>query len=264
MGESWQTCDMGSVMMGASMSKPPKPMSKLAVLGLILGVAAITTIVGSGIGYRFGWWHFTRGLQVSEWAIYVAAIALVLSGLGLIQTRIRAARRGLPVAVLGLLVSLYPLALAMQWEYDSRATPPINDISTDTVDAPVFWDMPNPTDYPGARTGALQRAAYPDLAPLKLGLTPEQAFAQAVSVAQENGWTIVASVPAEGRLEATTRSLLYGFTDEVIVRVKAADGGALVDMRSRSRLGRIDRGVNAKRIRAFLAAMQARTTALRR
>ena len=73
------------------------------------------------------------------------------------------------------------------------ATPPINDISTDTADAPVFWDMPNPTDYPGAKTAALQHAAYPDLAPLKLGLTPEQAFAQALLVAQAKGWTIVAS-----------------------------------------------------------------------
>lgn len=254
---------MHSAMNGESMSKPPIPMSKPAVSGLILGLAAITTIVASGIGYRLGWWHFTRGLQAAEWATYGAAIALFLSGLGLIQARPRAARRGLAIAVLGLLVALFPLAMALQWEYASRTTPPINDISTDTADAPVFWDMPNPTDYPGAKTAALQRAAYPDLVPLKLGLPPEQAFAQALSVAQEKGWTIVASVPAEGRIEATSSSLLYGFADEVIVRVKAADGGALVDMRSRSRLGRIDRGVNAKRIRAYLAALQQRAAASR-
>lgn len=151
--------------------------------------------------------------------------------------------------------------MALQWEVASRTAPPINDISTDTADAPVFWDMPNPTDYPGAKTAALQHAAYPDLVPLKLGLTPKQAFAQALLVAQAKGWTIVASVPAEGRIEATSSSLLYGFTDEVIVRVKAIEGGALVDVRSRSRLGRIDRGVNAKRIRAYLAALQERAAA---
>lgn len=121
--------------------------------------------------------------------------------------------------------------------------------------------MPNPTDYPGAKTAAQQHAAYPDLTSLKLGLTPEQAFAQALSVAQAKGWTVVASVPAEGRIEATSSSLLYGFTDEVIVRVKSNDGGALVDVRSRSRLGRVDRGVNAKRIRAYLAALQELATA---
>lgn len=243
------------------MSKPTQPLSIPAILGLILGLAAIATIVASGIGYRAGWWHFARGLQASEWASYGAAIALVLSGLGLIQTRPRAARRGRVAAALGLLVALLPLAMALQWEVASRTTPPINDISTDTADAPVFWDMPNPTDYPGAKTAALQRAAYPDLVALKLGLPPEQAFAQALSVAEEKGWTIIASVPAEGRIEATSSSLLYGFTDEVIVRVKATDGGALVDVRSRSRLGRVDRGVNAKRIRTYLTALQKRTGA---
>jgi uncharacterized protein (DUF1499 family) len=252
---------MHSAMKAESMSKRPRPLSMPAVLGLILGLAAVATIVASGIGYRLGWWHFTRGLQVSEWATYGAAIALVLSGFGLIQTRPRAGRRGLAFAVLGLLMALLPLGMALQWEVASRTTPPINDISTDTADAPVFWDMPNPTDYPGAKTAALQHAAYPDLAPLKLGLTPEHVFAQALSVAQATGWTIVASVPAEGRIEATSSSLLYGFTDELIVRVKATEGGALVDVRSRSRLGRVDRGANARRIRAYLAALQERAAA---
>ena len=71
-------------------------------------------------------------------------------------------------------------------------------------------------------------------------------------------------MPAEGRIEATSSSLLYGFTDEVIVRVKATDGGALVDVRSRSRLGRVDRGVNARRIRDYLVALQQRAAASRR
>ena len=246
------------------MSKPTLPLSIPAMSGLILGLAAIAAIAASGIGYRLGWWHFTRGLQVSEWATYGAAVALVLAVLGLVQTRPGGTRRGLVMAVLGLIVALVPVATALQWEYASRTTPPINDISTDTADAPVFWDMPNPSDYPGAKTAALQLAAYPDLAPLRLAMPPEQAFAQALAVAKEKGWTVVASVPTEGRLEATSSSLLYGFTDEVIVRVKAADGGALVDVRSRSRLGRIDRGVNAKRIRDYLAALQDRAGDARR
>lgn len=246
------------------MTKPTTPLSISATSGLMLGLAAIATIVASGVGYRLGWWHFTRGLQVSEWATYGASVALVLSAFGLVQTRPGAARRGLVIAVIGLLVALVPVLMAVQWEYASRTTPPINDISTDAADAPVFWDMPNPTDYPGAKTADLQRAAYPDLAPLRLAMPPEQAFAQALAAAKEKGWTIVASVPAEGRLEATASSLLYGFTDEVIVRVKAADGGSLVDVRSRSRLGRVDRGVNAKRIRSYLAALQERAAETRR
>ncbi|MDX1782505.1 MAG: DUF1499 domain-containing protein, partial [Thalassovita sp.] len=65
-------------------------------------------------------------------------------------------------------------------------------------------------------------------------------------------WELVADVPDEGRIEAIARSRLFGFPDEVILRVGEGDDGALIDMRSRSRLGRIDRGVNAKRVREFL------------
>jgi hypothetical protein len=94
------------------MSKPNTALSIPADLGLILGLAAIATIVASGIGYRLGWWHFTRGLQASEWAVYGAAVALVVSVLGLVQTRPRAARRGGVMAVLGLIVALLPVATA--------------------------------------------------------------------------------------------------------------------------------------------------------
>jgi uncharacterized protein (DUF1499 family) len=116
--------------------------------------------------------------------------------------------------------------------------------------------MPNPTEYPGAETAVLQRAAYPDLAPLILSIAPERAYALAMALAKDNGWEIVADKPDEGRIEAVERSFLYGFRDEIIIRIAASDGGAHVDLRSRSRLGRIDRGVNAKRIRAFLAALK--------
>ena len=241
-----------------SMSNHRKRLSMLALSGMVLGVVAIAAIVASGIGHRLGGWHFAVGLQVSEWAAYGGAVALVLSAMGAFHARPGAARRGFAAALIGVFTALVPVAVALQWEYAERIYPPINDISTDTVDAPVFWDMPTPSDYPGAKSAVLQRAVYPDLAPLKLAMPAEQAYAQALAVAKEQGWTIVASVLAEGRLEATTRSRLYGFTDEVIVRVKASDSGALVDVRSRSRLGRVDHGVNAKRIRAYLAALRQR------
>jgi uncharacterized protein (DUF1499 family)/drug/metabolite transporter superfamily protein YnfA len=233
-----------------------KSLSLPAVLGLILGVAVITAVVLSGVGYRLGWWHFTVGMQLSEWATYAAAVALLLSVTGVLQTRSSSARRGRVVAILGFLLALVPVAMALQWEYATRTYPAINDISTDTLDAPVFWDMPTPTDYPGGTSADLQRVAYPDLAPIKLPHPPAKAYAAALAAVKDKGWTIVSSVPEEGRIEATASSLLYGFTDEVAIRVKPVDGGALVDVRSRSRLGKIDRGTNAKRIRAYLADLQ--------
>jgi uncharacterized protein (DUF1499 family) len=151
--------------------------------------------------------------------------------------------------------------MAVQWEYAARSYPPINDISTDIEDPPVFWDMPMPTDYPGGEKAALQRAAYPDLAPLVLAMPADKAFAEALALMEGRGWEIVAKVPEEGRIEATASSRLFGFKDEVVVRVAPENGGAKVDVRSRSRVGLIDRGVNAKRIRAYLADLKRRAPA---
>lgn len=235
-----------------------KPISRFAMAGLLLGVTALVAWVAAGVGSRQGWWHFSFGMQVSKWASYAAALALVSSVFGAVQSRPGARRKGLLVAVLGIAASLPLVAMAIQWEYATRTYPAINDISTDTRDAPVFWDMPVPTEYPGATVAALQREAYPDLAPLKLAAPASQTFEHALALVKDRGWELVASVPEEGRIEATTKSLLYGFTDEVAVRVKPAEGGSTVDVRSRSRVGRIDRGMNAKRIRAYMADLDKR------
>jgi hypothetical protein len=67
------------------------------------------------------------------------------------------------------------------------------------------------------------------------------------------GWTIVVDeAPGEtgaGRIEATDRTLVMGFTDDVVVQVKGDDAHAIIDMRSVSRYGMHDLGANAKRIR---------------
>lgn len=71
------------------------------------------------------------------------------------------------------------------------------------------------------------------------------------------GWHVVAAVPAEGRLEATARTFWFGFTDDVVVRVRPGEaGGTRVDVRSKSRVGRSDLGTNAARIRRFLQRLR--------
>jgi len=70
------------------------------------------------------------------------------------------------------------------------------------------------------------------------------------------GWTIVAADEAAGRIEASERSRWFGFTDDIIVRVTASGSGSRVDVRSSSRLGRSDFGVNAARVRAYLAELR--------
>ncbi len=66
------------------------------------------------------------------------------------------------------------------------------------------------------------------------------------------GWSIVAVVPDEGRIEATDTSFFFGFTDDIVIRVKPSGMGARIDIRSKSRQRENDAGANAERIRAYI------------
>ncbi|SME97132.1 Protein of unknown function [Tistlia consotensis] len=244
-------------MTDSSRRRAGRHLPRTALAGAVLATAGAAGLALSAAGYRLGWWPVVEALRVAEWAVYAAAAGLLLSLLGALLSLRRGRRRGLLPALLGLVLSLPVVAAALQWEDATRRYPPINDVSTDTADPPVFWDMPTPSDYP-AGNAPVQQAAYPDLAPLALPLPPQRAFALAAELVRDRGWELVAEEAGEGRIEAVARSFLYGFPDEVVIRVGAADGGSRVDLRSRSRIGRIDRGVNAARIRAFLAALRER------
>ncbi len=230
--------------------------SRMALLGLALGITAVGVAVVSVSGYRGGDMHFVTALSVFEWAVYTAAAALLVSLIGLWLTRPGGGRRGLSAALLGLVLALPLVWAGVMFEVTARAYPPINDISTDTEDPPTFWEVPNPAAYPGPQVAALQREAYPDLGPLMLGLAPERVFELAGEVARNMGWEIVSEDTMEMQIEAVSTSFLFGFPDNVVVRIMDEDGQTRVDVRSHSRLGQIDRGANAKRIRAYLGALE--------
>jgi uncharacterized protein (DUF1499 family) len=144
-----------------------------------------------------------------------------------------------------------------------HAVPPVNDITTDTSNPPAFEAvMPlreaahaEPViyrpDFP-----ALQKQAFPDIGPAHLDKHPDQAFAVALDAARKLGWTVAAADSERGRIEATDRTFWYGFTDDIVVRVRAEGGGSRIDVRSKSRIGTGDFGTNARRVRAYLAAVK--------
>ena len=70
------------------------------------------------------------------------------------------------------------------------------------------------------------------------------------------GWDIVAVAPQDLRIEATDTTLLFGFKDDVVVRIRPQDGGSRVDVRSVSRVGGSDVGTNARRVREYLGKVK--------
>jgi uncharacterized protein (DUF1499 family) len=237
----------------------------LPFLALVLAIAAVALLAVGPIGWRAGWWHFRFAFQtLMPWAAYFGIAALVVAILALALGRARIEWRGVAIAVaafaIGALIAYVP------WHYDQmrQKVPPIHDITTDPDNPPAFAavvpgrmaDGGNPVAYEGAKLAEQQRQSYPDIAPLTLGLAPKSAFVRALDTAQAMGWKIVAADDATGVIEASDRSRWFGFTDDIVIRVTATEAGSRIDLRSSSRLGRSDFGVNAARIRAYLTALR--------
>ncbi len=142
--------------------------------------------------------------------------------------------------------------------------PAINDFTTDPADPPAFHHaalIPANTgrdmSYPPA-FASVQRACCADLHPAKVKASKEEAVARARRVAdQMPSWRVTAADPTSGTIEAVATSRLFGFQDDIVIRVRQEpDGTSRIDMRSKSRDGKGDLGVNAARIRAFVAAVE--------
>jgi uncharacterized protein (DUF1499 family) len=71
------------------------------------------------------------------------------------------------------------------------------------------------------------------------------------------GWDMIDLAPNEGRIEATATTRIYGYKDDIVIRIQPTMSGTTeVDVRSVSRVGQGDLGANAARIRAFITALQ--------
>ena len=238
--------------------------SRLALLGFSLALLAALALAISGPGHRFGLWDWRTGITILKWAAYGGIGAASVSLLGAVLARPGGGRRGFVFALLGVVIGLAAAAIPWQMRQTARSVPPIHDITTDSENPPRFKaalplraGAPNPAVYGGADIAIQQLRAYPDIVPAILDLSPAQAFERALATARDMGWTVVEADKAAGRIEATDRTLWFGFVDDVVIRVTpAAASGSRVDVRSLSRVGRSDLGTNAKRIRAFLARLK--------
>ncbi len=236
-----------------------RSISRWARSGFALSVLASLIVMMSGLGSRCGWWHFGTGFMFLKWGVYLGLLAVSTSLIASIVTRPSGKRHGFMWAILGFFISLVVVGLPWSWLQTARRVPPIHDISTDTENPPPFVailplrkDAPNSAEYGGSEIAAQQRTAYPDVKTATLNLSPDQAFAQALTTARKRGWEIVSADLKEGRIEATDTTLWFGFKDDIVIRIIPGDKGSRIDLRSVSRVGRSDVGTNARRIKNFL------------
>ena len=225
-----------------------------------LGILSAFAFPVAVIAYRQDLMGFGTGLKLIQAGALLGAVIFVVGTIYFFVNKKKnpnAARS----AVIGAAIALVPVVpLALQAQKAS-SLPFIHNISTDTVNAPTFHELLNhrlPTDnphhYDAEKLAPLQKEAYPNVKTLRSSLTLSQALSKSEEIAKSLGWEIVNVDPAKGIVEATETTALWGFKDDVVVRITQDGQDTLIDLKSVSRFGGSDLGVNAARIETFLEA----------
>lgn len=226
---------------------------RLLTVGIIAALAFILGPLGAFLGIVSP----MVGFSVFGLGGLLGVVTLVI---GLIVAFRRGLAPAAPSLALGGVITAAFLLLALP----SRDLPRINDITTDQQQPPEFVQAPKldgnqgrDMRYPGVSFGSQQSAGYPDLGPLKLGDPPATVFERVVKAAGEMPhWEVTRADPSAMALEGVATSRLFRFKDDFVIEVRPADGGSVVQMRSKSRDGRGDVGANAARIESFFAKLR--------
>jgi hypothetical protein len=239
-------------------SKSARAGQVLAFFSVVLGIVAI-------VAHRLGSIDTLSFLMTGAVAAAIALLAIGFAVLGLWRMWSEGAKAGgavlRTVIFAGLTLSPFMFAVVA-----GSQTPLINDVSTDWVLPPQFpigsrIDITPPFSEPKsqAEIAQLQAEAYPDLVTQELNIEAQLAD-QIIGVAAKSmGWRATTQAgsltSSEGLSQAfESRSLIFGFTDDIVVRLRRADNGLLLDVRSTGRAGLADLGAHAKQIRGFFAA----------
>jgi uncharacterized protein (DUF1499 family) len=232
--------------------------SRVATLASHLGVAGVLALVVGPLAIQLGALSPYVGFAIFAFGgLLCGLLALVLGMIGLWRTRATTGREGRGRALRGALLGAAILALIAGAAGSGRNVPAINDITTNPDDPPAFAhaaqlpgnegrDLSYPGDF-----AAKQRAGYQNLGPIRLEESPPDAYFRCLHAAELLGWQITHNSPESGTLEATETSRIFRFVDDISVRVRPDGTGSVIDVRSKSRVGRGDMGANARRIEAF-------------
>ena len=232
---------------------------------LFSGVVLLIILVTGPLGYKF----LDVSLQTSLVSLLVSlsggALVFLIGIVYLVIAMRSELRRNRNLVIVSMILGLLPVGIMGPQMAAAVNVPPIHDITTDTVNPPKFVaivpfreNAPNGYEYgvteawPAEKLGATTKEAYPGLKPIESDLSVEDAVNRAEATLLAMGLEIVAVDRDAGVVEATATTLWYGFKDDMVVRVVGAGEGSRIDLRSMSRVGQSDVGVNADRITDFL------------
>jgi uncharacterized protein (DUF1499 family) len=240
-----------------------EPVSRLAIWARRMALFSLAAAFLSIIIVRSGLLEIGPALATFAGALACAVIALVLA-LAAFAVIWKDGLRGLGLCLGAIAIALALLAYPAYLGLRAYKLPRIHDITTDPIDPPRYEVLArirprdaNSVNYEGLAIAQEQHDSFPEIEPLEDDATPQAAFTAALAVITKRRWLIVDQRPPqpprrEGRIEAVARTPIMGFRDDVVVRIRPAEDGSRIDLRSSSRYGSFDFGANATRVRALI------------
>jgi len=235
----------------------------VAWLAFLDGLMAVSLLAAGVFGAHYRYMTPFGGFQTFLLGFFLGFVALLLGLIGIFATRNPIRAPGRPRAIVGAILGLVVITPVLWIMLTGPTVPAINDITTDFDNCPEFThamqlnaNHGRDMKYDRAKYADKQLQGYGPLAPLKMPEPPDDAFKTVQrTAAQMPNWTVTTADPSTRTLEGYSTSSLFHFNDDFVIQVRPGEGGgSLLEMRSKSRDGIGDFGVNHQRIKDFFAA----------
>jgi hypothetical protein len=232
----------------------------LKILVALTSILGFLMVVLPGPLYQYAGVGLGTAFTSLRYGVYVGGAALILIVLQVIINRKNISWGSTIVyAVLALIAVAMPVSMMSK----ASTVPPIHDITTDVTNPPEFVAIaplregaPNDVNYEGGDVTKQQLEAYPEIKTQLLPQPVSEVYVAAEKAIATLGWDNVTAGALPNTLEATDTTTWFGFKDDVVIRLTEKGDNTLVDVRSKSRVGKSDLGKNAERINAFMAELR--------
>ena len=229
---------------------------------LAIGLMVLVLPFVGAMGYRVEIWDHNMGMAMVIAGIFLSVVGLLGGIIGLICLLVGRQMDFISFFLIGVALSIGWASYIYVKYAEVQDLPLTNDVSTDVWDPPKFIaivgerEMMEGISAYTDQKRELQQEGYPDLTTLYVPLSIEDSFYLASKIIKRFEWELVSSDPEAGILEATDTTFWFGFKDDIVIRIRASNTGSLIDVRSASRKGVSDLGVNAQRVQKFLTEFE--------
>jgi len=234
------------------------------ILSNIFAIVTLLLLFISIIGYRYELFSVVFSLlTLTKYAIYASLIALGLSLIAFGSLLGKNKFLSILNVFFNILITIIIVIYFFNCFIALKSNPLINDISTNYDDAIEFKSHKSHNLHTDEHILLQKYGGFkkPNSAIISLQVSNKtliEVFNASSNTLKSMNLTITYSNLEEGYLEAVDSSFWYGFKDDIIIRIeKLISDEIKIDIRSASRTGKSDFGVNSLRIRDFFEKLSA-------